>query len=176
MSEAAPGRSGRLMRGVRERSAGIALAAMALATIALGANVYLLWRLRDAESRAVAAAHRALDRLEAEDARLAYRIRLPAGTPIRLDIPVDERLRVNLNTQLPIDTRVQVPFRSPFGNHTVVLPIKTTIPIRTEVPLHIRHTFRLRTRTEDAIEVPLEVRVRDLPLDVLRESLQPESR
>jgi hypothetical protein len=175
VSDAAPGRPGRLMRAVRVRAAAVALVAVALATVALGANVYLLYRLRGAESRAVAAARQTLDRLEAEDARLEYRIRLPAGTPIRLDIPVDERLRVNLNTQLPIDTRVQVPFRSPFGSHSVVLPIKTTIPIRTEVPLHIQHTFRLRTRTQDAIEVPLEVRVRDLPLDVLRESLQPES-
>jgi hypothetical protein len=169
----ASGRAGGLLRAVRERAAGIALAALAVAALALGANLYLLWRLRGAESRAVGTALRALDRLAAEDARVQYRIRLAAGTPLRLDIPVDERLRVNLNTQLPIDTQVRVPFRSPFGTHQVTIPIKTTVPIRTVVPLHIRHTFRLRTRTQDELVVPLEVRIRDLPLDELRKSLQP---
>ncbi|HEX2189419.1 MAG TPA: hypothetical protein VHG51_11000 [Longimicrobiaceae bacterium] len=170
MNDQAPGG---LMRVVRARAAEIALAAALVAAVALGSSFYLLWRLRDAEGRAVQLGLRALDRLAAEDARLAYTIRLPAGTPIRLDIPVDERLRVNLNTQLPIDTRVQVPFRSPFGTHQVTIPIVTTVPIRTEVPLHIRHTFRLRTRTQDPIEVPLEVRIRDLPMAELRRSLQP---
>ena len=161
------------MRAVRERAAGIALAAMVVAALALGSNLYLLWRLRSAEDRAVGTALRALDRLAEQDARLQYRIRLPARTPIRLDIPVDERLRVNLNTQLPIDTQVRVPFRSPFGTHQVTIPINTVVPIRTVVPLHIRHTFKLRTQTQDALEVPLEVRIRDLPLDELRKSLQP---
>lgn len=173
MNGEAPGRVGGLMRAVRERAAGIALAAMVLAALALGANLYLLWRLRGAEDRAVGTALRALDRLAAEDARVQYRIKLAAGTPLRLDIPVDERLRVDLNTQLPIDTRVRVPFNSPFGAHQVTIPIKTTVPIRTVVPLHVRHTFKLRTQTRDELVVPLEVRIRDLPLDELRKSLQP---
>ncbi len=173
MNGEASGRAGGLMRAARERAAGIALAALVVAAVALGANLYLLWWLRGAESRAVGTALRALDRLAEEDARVQYRIRLAAGTPLRLDIPVDERLRVDLNTQLPIDTQVRVPFRSPFGTHQVTLPIKTTVPIRTVVPLHIRHTFRLRTQTQDELVVPLEVRIRDLPLDELRKSLQP---
>lgn len=173
MNGEASGRAGGLMRAVRERAAGIALAAMAVALVALGVNVYLLMQLRGAERRAVGTALRALDRMAAEDATITYRIRLAAGTPLRLDIPVDERLRVDLNTQLPIDTQVRVPFRSPFGTHQVTIPINTVVPIRTVVPLHVRHTFRLRTQTRDELVVPLEVRVRDLPLDELRESLKP---
>ena len=173
MNGEASGRAAGLMRSARERAAGIALIAMVVAAAALGANLYLLWRLRGAESRAVGMALRALDRMAAADARVQYRIRLAAGTPLRLDIPVDERLRVDLNAQLPIDTQVRVPFRSPFGTHQVTVPIKTTVPIRTVVPLHVRHTFRLRTQTRDELVVPLEVRIRDLPLDELRKSLQP---
>lgn len=146
---------------------------MVLATLALGMNAYLLWRLRGAEGRALRTAQRALDRLAEEDLRIRYRIRLPAGTPVRLDIPVDERLRVKLSAQLPIDTRVQVPFRTPVGSYNVTVPIRTMVPIRTEVPLRIQHTFRLRTRTQDELVVPLEVRVRDLPLETLRRSLEP---
>ncbi len=158
---------------VRARAPAIALAAMAVALLALGTSGYLLWRLGGAEERALRSAREALDRLAAEDARLQYRIRLPAGTPLRLDIPVDERLVVKLNTRLPIDTRVNVPLRTPFGTHAVTIPIKTVVPIRTDVPLHVRHNFRLRTRTDDELVVPLEVRVRDLPLDALRKALEP---
>lgn len=173
MNDHNTGRPGGVLGIVRARAAEVALAAVVLAVVAMATSAYLLVRLRGAEERAVRMAATALDRLVEEDARLRYQIRLPAGTPIRLDIPVDERLRVNLNTQLPIDTRVQVPFRSPLGTHQVVIPIKTMVPIRTEVPLRIRHTFRLRTQTEDPLVIPLELRVRDLPLDALRESLQP---
>lgn len=164
---------GRLAVEIRARAPEIAVAAVVAALLALAASGYLLWRLHGAEARALAAARGALDRLAAEDARIRYQIRLPAGTPLRLDIPVDERLLVKLNTRLPIDTRVNVPVRTPFGTTGVTIPIRTVVPIRTDVPLHVRHTFRLRTQTQDPLVVPLELRVRDLPLDALRKSLQP---
>lgn len=159
--------------GIGGRTGALVAVALFVSLISLGANGYLLWRLRDVEERALDRARRAIDRFEREDVRIPYRVSLPVGTPLRLDIPVDEKLRVRLNTQLPIDTRIQVPLRTPWGVHAASLPIRTTIPIRTEIPLRIRHTFRLRTRTQDEIVVPLEVRVRDLPLDALRESLEP---
>jgi hypothetical protein len=158
---------------MRARASWIAAAALLLAALSLGVNLYLLWRLRGAERAAMGVARRVVDRLAEQDASLRYAVRLPAGTPIRLDIPLDEQLQVKLNTQLPIDTRVRVPLRTPFGTYTAMVPIKANVPIRTQVPLRIRHTFRLRTETQDEIVVPLEVRVRDLPLDAVRESLQP---
>lgn len=154
-------------------TAWIARAALGTAVLSLALNAYLLARLRRPERVAGPVVTRMLERLAAEDARVRYQVRVPAGTPIHFDIPVDERLNVKLNTQLPIDTRVRVPFRSPMGNHTISLPIKTTIPIRTDVPLHIRHTFRLRTNTQTELVAPLELRIRDLPLDALRRSLEP---
>lgn len=158
---------------LRARAPGLAATALLLALLSLGLNLYLVWRVRGAEGAARRTARALVDRLAAEDARLRYQVKLPKGTPIRLDIPVDERLRVNLDTRLPIDTRVRVPIRGPLGTYNASIPIQTTIPIRTQLPLHVRHTFRLRTRTEDELVIPLEVRVRDLPLDAVRESLEP---
>jgi len=157
---------------VRARAPELALGALVLAILSLGLNVYLLWRLRGAQDVALQAAVRVADRLAAQDATLRYRIRLPAGTPLRLDIPIDERLTVNLNTTLPINTDVRVPLRGPFGTYNVTVPIHTVLPIHTVMPLHVTDTFRLRTQTKDELVVPLEVRVRDLPLDALRESLR----
>lgn len=173
MNDHSPEPAGPLAGALGARAPWIAAAALLLALLSLGVNGYLLWRLRGAEERAVEGALRLVDRLEAEDARLRYRIRLPEGMPIRMDIPVDERLQVRINTHLPIDTQIRVPIRSPLGSYSVAVPIRADVPIRTEVPLHVRHTFRLRTRTEDELVIPLEVRVRDLPLEVVRESLQP---
>ena len=60
-----------------------------------------------------------------------------------------------------------------FGNRNVRVPVKANIPIRTNLPIHLRDTFRLRTRTEAEIVVPLEIPIRDLPLDALQASLKP---
>lgn len=173
MNHHPPRLPGAAAEALRARVPWIAAAALLLALVSLGVNAYLVWRVRGAEGEARRMAAQVLDRLAAEDARLRYSVRLPAGMPIRLDIPVDEQLRVKLDTQLPIDTQVRVPLRTPVGNYVVPIPIRANVPIRTEVPLRIRHTFRLRTQTQDEIVVPLEVRVRDLPLETVRESLQP---
>ncbi|CAN5258278.1 hypothetical protein BH24GEM2_BH24GEM2_02060 [soil metagenome] len=151
----------------------IARAALGTAVLSLALNAYLLAQVRHPERLAAPAVMRMFERLAAEDARVRYQVKVPAGTPLRFDIPLDERLNVKLNTQLPIDTRVQVPVRSPVGSYTLNIPIKTTIPIRTEVPLHIRHTLQLRTNTQMELVAPLEIRIRDLPLDALRRSLEP---
>lgn len=153
----------------------IAPAALGVALVSLALNAWLLWRLRSPEQLAGPAVERVLDRLAADDVRIKYEVRIPAGTPLHFDIPFDQRYTVRLNTTLPIDTRVRVPFRSPLGggSYQITVPIKTSIPIRQDVPLHLRDTFRLRTSTKAEIVVPLEIRVRDLPLDALRRSLNP---
>lgn len=146
---------------------------MGAALLSLSLNVYLLQQVRQPERVVGPLVAQALDRLAAEDVRVRYQVQIPSGTPIHLDIPLDERLKVKLNTQLPIDTQIRVPLRSPLGSYTVRVPIKANLPIRTEIPLHVRHTFRLRTSTQTPLVVPLDIRVRDLPLDALRRSVSP---
>ena len=167
------GPGGALAGRIRAHAPWIAATALGVAVLSLALNLFLVWRLQQAETGARGAARALVDRLAAEDARIRYQIRIPAHTPVRMDIPVDERVRVKLNTRLPIDTQVRVPLRSPLGTYNVDVPIRTVIPIQTDVPLHIQHTFRLRTRTEDDLVIPMEIRVRDLPLDAVRQSLDP---
>lgn len=149
----------------------VAPAALGVAALSLLLNGLFLWGLREPQRWLAPVLLRTLDRMEAEDTRLRYQLRVPAGTPLRADIPIDERLSVRVDTELPIRTRIQLPIRSPFGNYTVSVPVRADVPIRTELPVRIRHTLRLRTATQDEIVLPLEIRVRDLPLDLLRESL-----
>ena len=42
------------------------------------------------------------------------------------------------------------------------VPIRADIPVRTTLPLHIRHQFELRTATSETITVPIRIRVREL--------------
>lgn len=156
-----------------DRRRWLAPAALAAALLSLALNGVLLFLLSRPERLVSPMLDRVLTRLETQDAALKYQVRIPAGTPVHFDIPVDERYEVRLNTTLPINTTVNLPINTPFGSRTVQVPVRTTIPIRQTVPFHLRDTFRLRTQTQAEIVVPLEIPIRDLPLDALRQSLKP---
>lgn len=147
----------------------LAPAALAIALLSLGANAYLLAQLRDPERWAAPALRRWAEGFDPGDAAIRYTVRIPAGTPLRLDIPVDERFSIAVDTVIPINTRVRVPIRTPFGAQSVVLPIRADVPLRTRLPLQVRHTFRLRTRTQQEIAVPLQIQLDELPLQELLE-------
>ena len=156
-----------------ERRRWLAPAALAAALLSLALNGVLLYLLLNPERLLAPMLDRVLGRLEAQDATLRYQVRIPAGTPVHFDVPVDERYEVRLNTTLPINTTFNLPVNTPFGSRNVQVPVRANIPLRTTVPIHLRDTFRLRTQTQAEIVVPLEIPIRDLPLDALRKSLKP---
>lgn len=147
--------------------------ALAVALLSLLLNGALLWGIRSPERWFGPVLLRTLDRLEADDARLRFEVRVPAGTPLSADVPLDEQLLVRVRTLLPIRTRIRLPIRSPLGSYNVSVPVRADVPIRTELPVRINHTLRLRTATREDLVLPLDVPVRDLPLDAIRESLHP---
>jgi hypothetical protein len=91
---------------------------------------------------------------------LHYDVRIPAGTPLALDLPVDERFDVAVDTVIPLNTTVRVPIHGPLGVANVKVPIRATVPLHTTLPLRIHHTFHLRTKTTQPIVVPLRLDVR----------------
>lgn len=155
------------------RSPWIAPLALLLAAVSLGANGVLLYQLRSPERLMAPALDRVAARLSRSDAKIKYTVRIPAGTPVSIDVPIDQRYVVKLRTSLPINTDVRVPFNTPFGNRVISVPVRSTVPIRQDVPVHLMDTFHLRTRTNTEFVVPLEIGLKDLPLDALRTSLQP---
>lgn len=151
----------------------MAPAALVAALASLALNAVLIAAVRRPERVLAPVVDRALARLEQQDATLKYTVRIPAGTPLHFDVPIDEQYRVRLNTALPINTTVNLPLSTPFGTRTFRVPVRTTIPIRQDIPVRLRDTFRLRTQTQAELVVPLEIPIRDLPLDELRKSLTP---
>ena len=155
------------------RHSWIAPVALAVALLSLLVNGILISRLRHPERLAAPAVARVLERLGNSDASIKYQVRVPAATPLHFDVPFDQTYRIRLNATFPINTTVAVPLRGPLGTYTVRLPIRTSIPVRTDMPVRLRDTFRVRTQTQTEYVIPLEIRLRDLPLDELRRSLEP---
>lgn len=138
------------------RAAALSWTAVAVAGVSLILNLYLLGQLREAQ-RAVEPFRPMLEDLVGADGVVRSEVRIPAGTPINLDVPIDERVAIRVDTILPINTRVMVPLRSPLGNYNVQVPIRANVPLRATLPLRLQHTFRLRTSTSAEIVVPVEV-------------------
>ena len=155
------------------RAGWLAPAALAVALLSLCLNGVLLWMLRSPERLLAPGLERVAERLKEQDATIKYTVRIPAGTPVHFDIPIDQRYTVRLNTTLPINTELNLPVNTPFGTRNFEVPVRANIPIRTNMPVHLRDTFRLRTQTETEIVVPMEIPIRDLPLEALQASLQP---
>ena len=137
----------------------LAPTALAVALLSLLLNVGLLLQLRRPERWLAPVVERVTGVGVDADGILRYEVTIPSGTPLSLDIPVNERFSVRVDTILPINTRVRVPLNSPLGNYSVVVPIRANVPLRTQLPLTMRHTFQLRTRTTEPIRVPIQLRV-----------------
>jgi hypothetical protein len=140
----------------------LAPAALAVALASLLLNGWLFWQLRHPERWVRPAVERLTGGLAGDDGVIRYEVSIPAGTPLNLDIPVNERFSVAVDTVLPINTTVRVPIRGPLGVANVNLPIRANVPLRTRLPLNIRHTFKLRTRTTEPIRVPIQLRLDQL--------------
>ena len=155
------------------RSPWIAPAALGVALASLALNGVLLWKLRQPERLMAPAVERIAAGLAKSNESIKYTVRIPAGTPVSFDVPIDQRYIIKLRTSLPINTDVRVPFNTPFGDRVISIPVRSNVPLRQDIPVHLVDTFHLRTRTNTEFVVPLEIRLKDLPLDALRASLNP---
>jgi hypothetical protein len=151
----------------------MAPAALAAGLLSLALNGVLLWKLSRPERMLAPMLDRAAAKLGRGDETLRYTVRIPAGTPVHFDVPIDQTYRVKVDTHLPIDTRLVLPIRTPVGRWDVPVPVRTNLPVHLDLPVHLRDTFRLRTATQTELKIPLEVRLRDLPIGALRRSLSP---
>lgn len=141
----------------------VAPAAFALALASISLNLYLLQRLRHPAALIESVAPGLLH----ADGTLRLTVAIPAGTPLRFDVPVDERVSIRVDTTIPVSTRAQLPIRSPLGNYQVSVPVRADVPLRGVLPFRIRHTFRLRTRTSEEISLPVVIKLGDAVVDSL---------
>lgn len=130
--------------------------AVALAGVSLLLNLYLFIQLRRAE-QAIAPFRPMVEEMISEDGTVRSEVRIPAGTPINLSVPIDERVSIRIDTILPIRTRVTVPIRSPIGDYDIPVPIRANVPLRATIPLRLQHTFEVRTNTSAEIIIPIEL-------------------
>src|SRR6476661_10518891 len=72
------------------RPSWIAPLALLLAAVSLGANGVLLYKLRHPERMLAPALERVSARLGQSNATLRYTVRIPAGTPVGFDVPINQ--------------------------------------------------------------------------------------
>lgn len=140
----------------------MALIALGVALLSLGLNFYLIHQLRNPEQLVAPIVADLTRDLIDEDGVINYEVSIPAGTPIAIDLPIDERFNVSVDTVIPLNTTVRVPIHGPLGVANVRVPIRTDIPLHATLPLHIRHQFQLRTATSETITVPIRIQVAEL--------------
>lgn len=140
----------------------VALAALGVALLSLLLNLYLINRVRHPEQFVAPIVADLTRDLIDEEGIINYEVSIPAGTPIAIDLPIDERFSVAVDTVIPLNTTVRVPIHGPLGVANVRVPIRTDIPLRATLPLHIQHRFQLRTATSETITVPIQIRVGEL--------------
>jgi hypothetical protein len=138
------------------RRSWLAIGAMAIATLSIILNLVVISRLREAESMLTPVLPY-LEEMVSTDGVLRSEVRIPSGTPINLDIPIDEQFSVSVDTILPINTRITVPLRSALGNYDIPVPIRANVPIRAVLPIRVRHVFQLRSSTPEDLVIPIEV-------------------
>lgn len=140
----------------------IAVAALTLAALSLALNLFLLYQLRNPERLVGPIVEDLTGDLVDENGVIRYDVNIPAGTPLELDLPIDERFSVGVDTVFPLNTTIHVPIQGPLGVARIPIPIRANVPLRTRLPLHIQHTFQLRTATTRPISIPIRLRLEEL--------------
>src|SRR5690606_16591641 len=106
----------------------LAPAALVLAAVSLCSNLLLVHRRRNPEAVVAPIVARLTQGLVDPDGVIRHEVTLPAGTPLSLDIPVNERFSVAVDTVIPLNTTIEVPIRGPLGVARVPIPIRADIP------------------------------------------------
>lgn len=163
-----------LRRNTPGQGAGLAVAALICALLALAAVGALTWRLTLVGRGASSMLDNAISQLESvcstdaqpftfvfsETVRFKGEVPLPEGItiPFKGSIPINTVVRIQvsgfpgspvlevpINTTVPVDTRVPVP-----GG--IVIPIDTAVPIRQEIPVNLCGSTFLTASLERVVQ------------------------
>lgn len=128
-------------------------------------NLVVLFFLNQARLTAIESLNKAetmLDKLANEV--VSYDIQVNRPIPLKADIPFKQKLDIPINTVIPIDREIQVPFKTPAGDVMIDVPLKTDFPIDMVVPIDFNQTVNVDTVVQLDTTVPVEIAVAKTPL------------
>ncbi len=136
-----------------------------LVIVLLILNLALLYALNQVRLSAV----ETLDKVEATLDGLAnesvvYNIEMNQAVPVKANVPLDQTVEASLDTVIPIDQVVAVPFKTSTGDITRTVPIKTDFPIDITAPVHLSKTIKVETVVQVKMTVPVKIDIARTPL------------
>jgi hypothetical protein len=95
---------------------------------------------------------------------IVYNVEVNQAVPVKVDVPFNRRMEIPLNTVVPIDQELSVPFQTPAGEVMLSVPVKTEVPIDTVVPVDFNQTISVDTVVQLKTTLPVEIDIAQTPL------------
>jgi hypothetical protein len=95
---------------------------------------------------------------------IVYNVEVNQAVPVKVDVPFNRRMEIPLNTVVPIDQELSVPFQTPAGEVMLSVPVKTEVPIDTVVPVDFNQTVSVDTAVQLKTTVPVKIDIAQTPL------------
>ena len=95
---------------------------------------------------------------------IVYNIDVNQPVPIKADIPFYQTIEIPLNTVIPIDQELTVPFQTGSGEIELEMPVKADFPINIVVPIEFNENINVDTTVQLNTTVPVEIDIAQTPL------------
>ncbi len=95
---------------------------------------------------------------------IVYNIEVNQAVPVRVDVPFNRTMEIPLNTVIPVDQMLSVPFQTPAGEVMLEVPVKTDFPIDVVVPVDFNETITVDTVVQLNTTLPVEIDIAQTPL------------
>jgi hypothetical protein len=136
-----------------------------VAIVSLVLNAIVINSLLQARAQVAQAAAAAADGVASLRASaIDYQVEIHEALPVSYTLKYKETFTVPISVSLPIDTLVNVPLTTPFGEVPLEFPVSATVPIRLNpaVPLDLAVPISLTVPVD--VSFPIHVELQDTPL------------
>jgi hypothetical protein len=153
----------------------ITIVALILAILSLALNLFLIQRLNQARTAAIATLDRTSQRLGSlADVSFKQTVRINQSFPVSGELPLHQDFTFPISMTVPVNTSVNVDVNTPLGPVSMPVAVNASVPIKLDVPVTISRTIPYSLTVPLDVQVPVEVRLRDLGIEPTIKETQDE--
>jgi hypothetical protein len=102
---------------------------------------------------------------DAADDTLSYEVEVNQSIPIQTTVPFNQEITVPFRSALPISTVVSIPIKAGIlGTFDIDVPIRTVVPVNVEVTVPVSQTVHISTTVPVNLAVPIDIPMAETPL------------
>ncbi len=153
----------------------IALVALVIAVLSLGLNVLLIVRLDQGRTAATDMLDRTSLRLGSL-ATMSYSqtVRINRAFSVSGEMPLNQTFVIPISMTVPVNTSLNVNANTPFGQMNMPVNVNTSVPFKMQFPVTISRTIPYSLSVPVDLQIPVEIRLRDLGLEPMIRDTQNE--